>query len=111
MKTLQNFFSRTTLVVGLICLLCFFLPDVKAQEKTDTTKLYSGYSMIPGSLRGKVYVGGYYKEYDKWDWKTVRFPKSIDTMRIIIDKDTLFTDENYYRVLIKYELKKIQGKK
>ncbi len=40
MKTLQNFFSRTTLVVGLICWLCFFLPNVKAQQGTWTHPVY-----------------------------------------------------------------------
>lgn len=39
MKTSTNFFSRTILVVGLIFLLGFILPEVKAQNKgVDTMK-------------------------------------------------------------------------
>jgi len=106
--------SRKYLIVSLIaliCLLCFFLPEVKAQNEPDTANINSGYLSLPDSLLGKLVIGGTYNNYDPWTWKTVMFPNPTDTMRIIIDKDTLFTDENYYRVLIRYELKKMLGKK
>jgi hypothetical protein len=48
-----------------------------------------------------------YKFQDKWTWRTVLFPKSSDTMRLIIDKDTIYTVENYFRVLVRHELKKM----
>jgi hypothetical protein len=38
---LRNKFNPTMLAVVLIALLCFFLPDVKAQDKIDTSKVYS----------------------------------------------------------------------
>ena len=95
----RNKFNPTILAVVLIALLCFFLPDMQAQVYQTTTK----------DTTLKLF--GDYRIYDRGEWNTVRFPKSTDTLRIIIDKDTLFTDENYFRVLVRYELKKMLGKK
>ena len=108
---LQKRKFQSLTVIALICWLCFFLPEVKGQSEPDTAKILSGYLSLPDSLLSKLTLGGTYKNYDPWNWRTIMFPNSTDTMRIIIDKDTLFTDENYFRVLIRYELKKTLGKK
>jgi hypothetical protein len=106
MKTIKNGILYLAGIVSLIAWLAGVLP-LSAQEKDSITT--SGYWTIPDSLRGKYLVVDTIK-YDKWYWRTVTFPKCSDTMRIIIDKDTIYTDENYFRVLIRYEIRKMRGK-
>lgn len=59
MKTLQNFFSRTTLVVGLICLLCFLLAGCNEWK----VKKHGGfmtpdvYELTNGDMSIKYYNG------------------------------------------------------
>jgi hypothetical protein len=97
---------RTLVFVSLTCWLAGILP-LLAQEKDSIAT--SGYWTIPDSLRG-IYLTIDTVKYDKWCCRTVTFPRCTDTMRIIIDKDTIYTDENYFRVLVRYEVRKMRGK-
>lgn len=45
-------------------------------------------------------------DIDRWAFRTISFPDNADTMRIIIGTDTLYSAENFWRVLIRYEIER-----
>ena len=43
---------------------------------------------------------------DPWAYRTITFPTPDDTMRIIIDADTLYSAENVWRVFVRHEIER-----
>lgn len=53
-----------------------------------------------------VAISKSYYGQSKWDWNTVKFTDSKDTMRIIIGNDTIYSEENYYVAVVKHIIHK-----
>ena len=77
--------------------------EVQSQSApTDTLRIDKKMSPYTIYQRENWFIDTSY--VDPWAYRTVSFPANADTMRIIIDGDTLYSTENIYRVLIQYEI-------
>ena len=120
MKTLQNFFSRTMLVVGLICWLCFFLPEAEAQEHGDlrnnpNTKALEIYVDVILSVDWDTTKTGdyyYYKENKLTKWCNVDslYEKHGDTFSYYLGSLDL-SYIRYQRKIFDLFMEEMKGKK
>lgn len=123
---LQLLKSRMTIVVFLICLLCFFLPDVKAQQVTifqqvDTNKTLKGglsirKTFIPMQTTA-LHFGLSQEAEVIITWKNNKLEvlygketKPSEAVKQFFNWLKEYSEQNYY-IIKKEDLDKVLGKK